>query len=205
MPRPRSRHRVARADRAQPDQAGRPAGQLPGPEALVGDGAVLVDLARADVGVGGHHAAGGGEEQRHGQLGHGVGVATRGTEHGYPGRGGRRPRRRWSGRPGSCTRPAGAARRVVRHTGRSRRRRSRRPLRPPARPAARRCRCAGWAGRATSRGSGRPARRGGRGPVRGRPLSPTPCGRSSGMVVLTPRSGSGSPGGWHRPWAGSRP
>ena len=33
------------ADRTESDQADRPAGQLPGPEPLVGDGAVLVDVA----------------------------------------------------------------------------------------------------------------------------------------------------------------
>ena len=76
--------------RPEPDQADRLAGQLPGPVALVGDLPVAVDLAFPHVAVGRDDAAGGGEEKGDGQLGHGVGVASRGTQHGHPGRGGGR-------------------------------------------------------------------------------------------------------------------
>jgi len=61
--------------------------QLPGPVALVGDFPVAVDLALPHVAVGRDHAAGGGEQEGHGELGDGVRVAARGTEHGHPGRG----------------------------------------------------------------------------------------------------------------------
>ena len=75
------------AHRAEPDQADRPAVELPGPVALVRDFAVPVDLAFAHVAVSGDDAAGGGEQQGNGELGHGIGVASRGTQDGYPGRG----------------------------------------------------------------------------------------------------------------------
>ncbi len=58
------------------------AGELPGPEALVGDGAVAVGLARAHVEVGPHDAPVHREEQRDGHLGDGVGVAAGRPQHG---------------------------------------------------------------------------------------------------------------------------
>ena len=75
------------AHRTEPDQADGAAVQLPGPVALVGNFAVAVDLAFPHVAVGGDDAAGGGEEQGHGELGHGVGVASRGAQDGDPGGG----------------------------------------------------------------------------------------------------------------------
>ena len=77
-------------DRAQADQAGGLAGELPGPEPLVGDGAVAPDLARADVEVGPHDAAVHGEEERDGHLGDAVGVAAGCTQHRDPRGGGAR-------------------------------------------------------------------------------------------------------------------
>jgi hypothetical protein len=70
----------------QTDEAGRPAGQLPGPVALVGDLPVAVDLARPHVLVGGDQSPRGGEEQGHGQLRHGVGIAAGCAQDGHTGR-----------------------------------------------------------------------------------------------------------------------
>ena len=70
------------ADSAEADEPRRPARQLPGPEALVGDRPVPVDLALAHVPIGAHEAAVHGEEERDGQLGDGVGVAARRPQHG---------------------------------------------------------------------------------------------------------------------------
>ena len=89
MPRPSRRQRRARPDGPEADEPGGPARQLPGPEALVGDGPVLVDLAGADVGVRSEHATCGREEQCHPDLGHGVGVASRSPQHRDPGGRGR--------------------------------------------------------------------------------------------------------------------
>ena len=77
-------------DGAEAHQADGLAGQLPGPVALVGDLAVAVDLALPHVAVRRDDAAGGGEEQGHGQLGHGVGVAAGGPQDGHTGGGGGR-------------------------------------------------------------------------------------------------------------------
>ncbi len=66
----------------QPHDAHRPAGELPGPEPLVGDGAVAVDLAGAHVEVGPGDPAGDRQQQADGQFGDRVGVAPGGPQHG---------------------------------------------------------------------------------------------------------------------------
>ncbi len=81
MPSPSSRHRSARADRAEAHEPGRQPRDLPGPEALVGDGAVAEHLAGADVRVGGQHVASGRKEQGDRHLGDRVGVAAGRMQH----------------------------------------------------------------------------------------------------------------------------
>ena len=85
MPRPENRHAAARPTAPRPDDAHGPPGQLPRSEALVGDRAIAVDLAFADVAVGGEEMAGDGEQQRHRDLGDAVGVPAGGAQHGDPG------------------------------------------------------------------------------------------------------------------------
>ena len=75
-------------DRAETDDPGRPARQLPRPEPLVRDGAVLEHLPGPDVGVGPDHVAGHREQQRDRQFGDRVGVAPGTAEHGDAGLGG---------------------------------------------------------------------------------------------------------------------
>ena len=113
----------------------------------------------AHVGVGRDDPPGGGEEQGHRQLGHGVGVAARGPQHRNAGGGGRGHVDVVGVAPAAAHGQERSGRTAGRRTGRSRPPRWWPPPRPPARPAARRCRSAARAGRATSRGSGRPVRR----------------------------------------------
>ena len=68
-------------DRAEADEPGGAARELPGPEALVGDRAVTVRLAVAHVAVGADDAAVHGEEQRDRHLGDRVGVAPGRAQH----------------------------------------------------------------------------------------------------------------------------
>ncbi len=75
---------------SQPHQAGCAAGQLPGSEALVGNGSVTEDLAGSHIGVGAQHAAGGRQEQGDAELGDGIGVAGWGAQDGDSGLGGGR-------------------------------------------------------------------------------------------------------------------
>ncbi len=74
-------------DGAETDQPDRPAGQLPGAEALIRDGAVAEHLSGADVGIGAKHVPGGGEQQCQRHLGDRVGVATRSVQYRDAGRG----------------------------------------------------------------------------------------------------------------------
>jgi xylulokinase len=75
-------------DRAEADQPGGAPGDLPGPEALVGNGAVAKHVAGPHISVGGQQVPGGGQQQRYRHLGDRVGVAGRGVQHRNPGGGG---------------------------------------------------------------------------------------------------------------------
>ena len=76
------------ADGAVTDDGRSPAGQLPSPKALVGDGAVPEHLELPDIPVGGQDPAGEGDEQTDGQFGDCVRVAPRRADHGHSGGGG---------------------------------------------------------------------------------------------------------------------
>ena len=69
------------SDRPEADDADGLSGELPGPEPLVGDRPVDEHPVGAQVGVGGDDATGHREEQGHGELGHGIGVASRCSQH----------------------------------------------------------------------------------------------------------------------------
>ena len=86
---------------AQSHQADGAPGHLPGAVALVGDGTVDEDLVGPHVAVARQQVAGHGEQQRHRQLGHAVGVAARGAQHRVCPWRWRRRRRRWSDRRAS--------------------------------------------------------------------------------------------------------
>ena len=72
----------------QANQPGRSSGELPGPEALIGDRSVLVDLARPHVVVRSHDAPRCSEKECDCDLCHGVGVSSRGSQHRDAGLGG---------------------------------------------------------------------------------------------------------------------
>ncbi|CFR82214.1 Uncharacterised protein [Mycobacterium tuberculosis] len=75
-------------DGTQAHQPGSQPGDFGTAEPLIGDGAVAKDVAGPHICVRGNQVPGDGQQQGHRHLGDSVGVASRGVQHRYAGRGG---------------------------------------------------------------------------------------------------------------------